>query len=54
MIRAGNIAHMEKEEIYTNFRFETLSRRGHLVDLSLDGDNTKIDLRDTGCEGSLN
>jgi hypothetical protein len=35
MIWAGYIDHVENE-IYKNFRFKNLSRRGHLVDLNLD------------------
>jgi hypothetical protein len=49
MIWARHIDHMGNE-IYTNFGFKTLSRRGHLVGLSLDGGDSKIDLRDAGCE----
>jgi hypothetical protein len=49
MIWARHIGHMG-DEIYTNFRFKTLSRRGHLVGLRLDGGVSKIAVRDAGCE----
>lgn len=49
MIWARHIDHLGNE-IYKNFRFRNLSKRGYLLDLNVDGSDHKIDRRDACCE----